>query len=52
MLAPFIEDQLVANEAALDIGPDWATLKSLPNNATLTQIQETLDVLANLHSHT
>lgn len=50
MLAPFIEDQLVANEAALDIGPDWATLKSLPNNATLTQIQETLDVLETLHS--
>lgn len=50
MLAPFIEDQLVANEAALDIGPDWATLKTIPNNATLTQIQETLDVLETLHS--
>lgn len=50
MLAPFIEDQLVANEAALDIGPDWATLKTIPNNATLTQIQETLDALETLHS--
>lgn len=43
MLAPFMQDQTVQNEANLDIGPDWATLYTLPNNATLDQIQETLD---------
>lgn len=52
MQQDFIPDQTVHNQANLEIGTDWSNLSKheLPHNATLTQIQETLDALETLHS--
>ena len=38
----FIVDQTIKNEANLEIGTSWASLKELPNNAPLELIKETL----------
>lgn len=50
LLTPFIDDQLIANEAALDLGMDWSSLTTIPNDASLTHIQEILDGFETLHS--
>ena len=34
----FMVDQAIHNEAAGEIGPDWATLCHVPNNASIYQI--------------
>ena len=39
----FIPNQIVKNIVALDIGYDWANLKTISNMATENEIQETLD---------
>jgi len=43
MTKDFLIGQTVPNTAELDIGYDWASLTTLPNNITLNQIQEVLD---------
>ena len=45
MNTPFITDQIIANEAAGELGLDWADLTVIPNDATLSQIQQVLDNL-------
>ena len=42
MIEPFIENQLVPNLSALDIGPNWATLTELPNNCSIEHIEKIL----------
>jgi len=42
MSKDFMPDQTVHNDAESEIGPDWATLKAIPANATTTQINEVL----------
>ena len=39
MTAPFMQGQLVDNLADLEIGPDWAHLKAIPNDATIKDIK-------------
>jgi len=39
----FLIDQIVHNEATGEIGPNWADLQQIPNEASLEQIQEVLD---------
>ena len=41
----FLEEQIVRNEANLEIGPNWADMTELPHNATLEEIQGALDEL-------
>lgn len=43
MNTDFIINQIVENEATGEIGPDWADLTQLPQNATVEKIQEMLD---------
>ena len=43
--ADFMENQTIHNEACGEIGLDWASLKPVPNNASLSHIQELLDGL-------
>ena len=50
LLTPFIDGQLIANEAALDLGMDWSSLTTIPNDASLTHIQEILNGFETLHS--
>ena len=45
MLTDFMADQIVHNDAALDIGTDWATVKTLPHKASVEQIIDTISVL-------
>lgn len=47
MVKDFMEDQTIKNEAESEIGYDWATLKALPINASIQQIQEVLNEFAN-----
>jgi len=42
MTAPFMQGQLVDNLADLEIGPNWATLKAIPNDATIDDIKTCL----------
>lgn len=46
----FLPSQVVHNRANLEIGTDWSNISKheLPHDATLTQIQETLDALTTL----
>ncbi len=39
----FMFDQTIANEAAGEIGYDWASLHKIPPNATIQQIEEVLN---------
>ena len=50
----FIPDQIVHNQANLEIGTDWSNLSKneLPHNASLTHIQEILDGFETLSNHT
>ena len=43
MLTPYLEGEVCHNLANLDVGPDWASVVTLPNNASISQIQEVLD---------
>ena len=45
MLKPYIDDQTIRNEAASDIGLDWASLHQIPNNATEAQIAAVLETI-------
>lgn len=38
MTKDFLIDQTIHNEANLEIGTSWASLKELPNNATIEEI--------------
>ena len=39
----FMINQIVHNEATLEIGPNWSDLTTVPKNATLAQIKEIID---------
>ena len=39
----FVVDQIVKNEARVEIGPSWADLTELSENASIEEIQEVLD---------
>jgi len=39
MTTDFMENQLVHNDADLEIGKDWANLEVLPHNASIEEIQ-------------
>lgn len=43
MTADFMENQAIHNEAAGEIGPDWADLELVPNNASVEDVQKILD---------
>lgn len=47
MTQDFIIDQIVKNEASLELGTDWSNLVEIPNNATIEQINEVLSKLTN-----
>ena len=47
--ADFMENQTIHNAACGEIGYDWASLKQIPNNASLSQIQDVLDGLNSEH---
>ena len=40
-------NQTIHNEAAGELGDSWASLKHVPNNASLTTIQELIDAIDN-----
>jgi len=42
MIQPWLNDEVVHNEANLEIGTSWADLHELPNNASLEQIEQIL----------
>ncbi len=42
MVVDFMEDQAISNESASDIGFNWSDMVSIPNNATITQIEKAL----------
>ena len=44
MVADYIDDQVVKNEACLDIGHSWDVQHELPNNATVTWINSTINI--------
>jgi DNA polymerase I-like protein with 3'-5' exonuclease and polymerase domains len=48
MLVDFMEDQTVVNEAESDIGFNWAEMLTIPNNATVECIEDTLKKLQEL----
>ena len=43
--ADFIENQTIHNAAAGEIGYSWASLKSIPNNASIDEINSTQQLL-------
>lgn len=45
MTTDFMENQIVPNDANLELGTSWAKLKELGHNASLDEIQEILDEL-------
>jgi len=45
MLTPYLDPQIVVNEAACDIGLDWATMVTLPHNASIDEINAALSSL-------
>ena len=42
MTQRFMEGQIVDNEAELEIGPNWAELKAISNNANIDEIKDCL----------
>ena len=52
MLQDFMPNQTVHNEANLDIGPSWADLTELPNNASLKHVSMQLELIAHKVSDT
>jgi len=48
MLVDFMENQTISNEAESDIGYNWADMVTIPNNASIKQIQEALAKLKHL----
>lgn len=45
MLVDFLDDQIVHNDAASDIGYDWADMTTIPHDATEADIAKVLDKL-------
>jgi hypothetical protein len=45
MVQDFMQDQIVHNECALEVGNSWADLVELSNSASLAEIQSVLDSL-------
>ena len=45
MEQPFIEGQVTQNQAVSDIGYDWATMISIPPNASLEEIDKVRKIL-------
>lgn len=45
--ADFMQDQTIHNEAAGELGPDWASLKHVPVNASLAQIEDLIHAIHN-----
>jgi hypothetical protein len=45
MLADFMEDQTIKNEAASDVGYNWSDMITIPNNASVDVIKEVLGKL-------
>ena len=45
MTKDFMPNQSVPNTAESEIGYSWASLKPIPNNATLDEINSTLQLL-------
>jgi DNA polymerase-1 len=45
MIQDFMEDQVVHNEANLELGTNWANLIELPNSCSLKHIQQTMESL-------
>ena len=43
MTQRFMEGQIVDNEAELEIGPNWAELKAISNNASIDEIKNCLE---------
>lgn len=43
MIKDFVKDQLVSNEANLEIGDSWASMTELPNNCSKEHIQQVLE---------
>ena len=41
----FMENQIIHNAASGEIGYDWASLKSIPNNASIDEINSTRQLL-------
>ena len=44
MTTDFMTNQIIHNEADLEIGPSWATLHKLPHNASISDISSTLEL--------
>ena len=42
MTCPYLEDEIIHNEATGEVGRNWADLTKIPNNATAEQIAEIL----------
>jgi hypothetical protein len=49
MVKDFMLNQTVPNDADLEIGPSWAELHKINNNASLEDIQQIMD---NMHEST
>lgn len=49
MVKDFMPNQRIKNESESEIGYDWATLKGIPNNATIDQISAVRDSLRAPH---
>lgn len=45
MLVDFMENQIISNESASDIGYDWADMIGIPNGATIKEIENVLERL-------
>jgi hypothetical protein len=45
MTQDYMHNQRIKNAAEMDIGPDWKSLTTLPNNATLDQITQVMEKL-------
>lgn len=45
MVVDFMEDQTISNEAASDIGYNWADMLTISNNASVQEIKDTLQKL-------
>ena len=43
LTVPYLEDQIIPNEADGEIGLNWADLYKIPNNASVEQIREVLN---------
>lgn len=45
MQAPYLIDEIIHNECDLEVGLDWASFHTIPNNATLDQITAIMESL-------